>query len=76
MQSEKPKIIDKMYSCEVNKPKLGNGSYGEVYPAYKLGDPDTKLACKILSKQSIIQKVRTIPSRWPTRPISRTRKQQ
>jgi len=47
----KPKIIDKKYAIEVQKKKLGNGSYGEVYLAYSLEDPQTKLACKMLSKQ-------------------------
>ena len=43
-----PKIIDKKYAIEIYKHSLGNGTYGKVYPAYKLGDPQTKLACKIL----------------------------
>lgn len=47
----KPKIIDKKYAIEVQKNKLGNGSYGEVYLAYTLEDPGTKLACKVLSKK-------------------------
>ena len=51
MQNGKPKIIDKQYACEVFKPKLGNGSYGEVYSAYKLDTPNNKLACKVLSKK-------------------------
>ena len=52
MQPEKPqpKIIDKKYAILVNKPKIGDGSYGEVYHAYRLDDPANKLACKILSK--------------------------
>lgn len=51
------KIIDKKYAVEVSKVRLGGGSYGEVFPAYKLEDPHTKLACKVISKQKILQKI-------------------
>ncbi len=47
----RPKIIDKKFAIQVQKNKLGNGSYGEVYLAYALDDPHTKLACKVLSKK-------------------------
>ena len=52
-----PKIIDKKFAVEVYKKRLGGGSYGDVYSAYKLDDPNTKLACKVLSKQKILHKI-------------------
>jgi len=41
----------------VNKNRLGNGYYGEVYLAHPLDDPNQKLACKVLSKKQIMEKV-------------------
>ena len=51
-----PKIIDKRFAVEIYH-RLGGGSYGDVYSAYKLDDPHTKLACKVLSKQKILHKI-------------------
>ena len=51
-----PKIIDKKYAV-MNKNRVGGGAYGDVYLAYKLDEPQIKLACKVLSKQKILQKI-------------------
>ena len=51
------KIIDKKYAVEVKKDRLGGGAYGDVFRAYRLDEPQIKLACKVLSKQKILQKI-------------------
>ena len=53
----KTKIIDKKYTIDMQSKPIGYGTYGEVYLAYANSDPSKKLACKVLSKVKIMEKV-------------------